>query len=87
MKCCISALMLWLGLWLGGAQAAGAIPPAGVDVKRALIDDLQRDGYLTPQAAEAARARYLGAAAGMTPPAAPAAAASAADVEPSAWTR
>lgn len=70
-----SALLICLALCLGLAATAvpAAHDPAvalradnqdadarhAADIQRALIDDLQRDGYLDAQAAAAARARYL----------------------------
>ena len=50
------------------------VQTCALPIWRALIDQLEHDGYLAPQAAEQARARYLGGA-------------EAVDAQPSAWTR
>ena len=72
----VLALFAALVFGLLGSSACVAAPQAATagEVRRALIDQLEHDGYLAPQAAEQARARYLGGT-------------EAVDAQPSAWTR
>jgi len=80
----VSVVLLFGLLGAGACVAAQDAATVGA-VKRELLDQLERDRYLTPQAAEAARAHYLG-----TDDATPAAAidpVSAAAAQPSVWAR